>query len=508
MNFAGLLEFHARSDPLALAVADSRCRLDYGDLDALASRFGSAALAAGLTRGDRVAILLPNRVEEVIALLGAMKAGLLPVPLNWRLQGTDLARVIDHAAPALIVTQDDRLAEVGDGAGRIVVSAGQSARAGSFWQFVASGDPGLGAIGRQGRDIANLMYTSGTTSTPKAAIHTHAMRLAIAGAMADGFRLSRRDVALAVSPLFHTSGMSVLSNALFSGCPCILMEKWDLARFLQLLGQKGVTFLHLISTLMVDIATADRALFDGLQSRVRMTWGGGHSIDPSLLEEYERRIGGTFVQGYARTEGGLSYNSVDRERRSFAHHGFANENSSEMGIFDPATGLRCPDGTTGEIAVRGDGVSPGYWDGPMIRVPPSFDGGWQRTGDLGFIGADGALRFLGRTDQMIKTGGENVYPSEVETALLRIPGVANAAVFGVPDPRWGQKVAAVVVRSAPELTETDIDREIRRDLAGFKVPRLIAFVGDLPRLGNQKVDLRRCREMVLDGATPAQVQQA
>ena len=496
MNFASLLELHLRGDPGALALADSRCRFTFAELDAQVNRFATASLrAAGLSAGDRVAILLPNRVEGVIAILGSMKAGLVPVPLNWRLQGPDLAKVANHCSPSLIVTETSRRDEF-DRFGDAVLLTEDQTRSGSFWRFVDSGAPDFRAIGRQMGDIANLMYTSGTTATPKAAIHPHGMRVAMASAMADAFQLSRRDIALAISPLFHTSGMSVFSNALFAGCPCILMEKWDLERFVHLIETEKVTFMHLISTLIVDIVSADPALFSRIGNSVRMTWGGGHSINPDLLEEFERRVGGTFVQGYARTEGGLCYNSIDKAQRGFVHHGFPNTNSSEIAIFDTATGLRCPDGDTGEIAVRGDGVSPGYWDGSFVRVPNTYDGGWQKTGDLGFIGPEGALRFLGRTDHMIKTGGENVYPTEVEAALLKIRGISDAAVFAVSDIRLGQKVAAVIVRSDEKLSEAKIDKEIRELLGGFKIPRVIAFVPELPKLGNQKIDLKMCRAIV------------
>jgi acyl-CoA synthetase (AMP-forming)/AMP-acid ligase II len=227
-----------------------------------------------------------------------------------------------------------------------------------------------------------------------------------------------------------------------------------------------------------------------------MTWGGGHSINPALLEEFERRVGGVFVQGYARTEGGLAYNSIEPHERSFDHHGFANANSAEIAIFDPENGQLCPAGVQGEIAVRGDGVSPGYWDGNVTRKLPLYEGGWQPTGDLGELAEDGALRFLGRIDSMIKTGGENVYPAEVEQVLLKIEGVQDAVVFGLPDPRWGEKVAAVVVRSNPLLTAAAVEHGARASLGAFKIPRVVVFVPELPKLGNSKIDLQACRRLV------------
>jgi acyl-CoA synthetase (AMP-forming)/AMP-acid ligase II len=322
------------------------------------------------------------------------------------------------------------------------------------------------------------------------------MRVAIAAAMADCFGLSRRDVGLAISPLFHTSGMSVLGNCVFVGCPLVLLEQWDIDEFVKTIASEQVTFMHLIGTIVVDIARAPEAHFPRGPSSVRFTWGGGHSLDPQALETFERRIGGVFLQGYSRTEGGLTYNPIDRARRRFDSNGFANRNSSDVAIMDPATQRFCADGDIGEIVVRGDGVSPGYWDHEFIRSRPAYEGGWQPTGDLGSYDPAVGLRFLGRSDHMIKTGGENVYPNEVEAVLLAMPQVADAVVVGIPDQRLGHRVAALVVPADASVTATDVERACRAALAGFKIPRTVAFVDSLPRLGTQKVDLAACRNVL------------
>lgn len=496
MNFAGFLEIHARSNPAGLALADSRCRFSFDELNRLANAFANGLIEAGIRKGDRVAICLLNRVELVIALFGCFKSGIVAVPLNWRLQGPDLAKVAVHAAPSSVVTTQSRAKEFLDLKLPMVLEVSDADKTGSFWDLVNRSSCEFRSEGRQANDVANLLYTSGTTSTPKAAIHTHGMRVAIAAAMADCFQLSRQDKALAVSPLFHTGGMSVLSNAIYAGCPCILMEKWDVRDFLRIVAEEQITFMHIIATLVVDIAAAPAELFKGLNSRVRMAWGGGHNVDTAVLTAFEDRLGATLLLGYARTEGGLTYNRLRKSERTFTHNGFPNSNSSEVAIFDRATGEKCGVDFVGEIAVRGDGVSPGYWDNGFIRKPDLIDGSWQGTGDLGYLDSDGALHFIGRSDEMIKTGGENVYPSEVAAALLAIDGIADAAVFGIPDPRMGQKVAALIVRATPDLTVESVDRQVRALLGGFKIPRAVAFVDELPRLGSQKIDYAACRRIM------------
>ncbi len=500
MNFALFLEIKARTSPDDLALVDQRLRLTWAELDSWSNRLAATLSHRGMGRGDRMAVLLPNRAEAVITLLGCMKAGVVAVPLNWRLAGQELYRVVAHCKPGCLLTTQERAQELGSHlkGSALLMSLGDNTKEGSFWSAIQDAQPRYRAAPCQSADVANLLYTSGTTSTPKAAIHTHGMRVAVAAAMADCFELSGRDVALCISPLFHTSGLSVFSNAIFAGCTLILQEKWDLDQFVQLVAKERVTFMHMIGTLVVDIASAPAAVFEPLKgrSRMRFTWGGGHSLSPDSFLAFEERVGGVFLQGYSRTEGGLSYNPLDITKRRFDHNGLPNRNSSELAIIDPSTKLRCADGVIGEVCFKGDGVSPGYWDGAYIRFVPSYDGGWQPTADLGFIDPEGNLHFLGRDDHMIKTGGENVFPDEVVSVLLAMPQVSDAVVLGLPDERLGQRVAAVVVASDPQLSRPQIDKACRAALGAYKIPRSVAFVQALPRLGSGKVDLAACRALL------------
>lgn len=500
MNFAQFLELHARNKPDQLAVADHRVRLSWRELDTWAGRLATRLQQADLSRGDRMAFFMPNRVETAIALLGCMKIGVIAVPLNWRLRGEELAKIIAHSRSSCLLTTQEWIAEL---RGRMPTNAlllvvDDGPMQGSFWTEAGACEPLARAAQCQNSDVANLLYTSGTTSTPKAAIHTHGMRVAVAAAMTDCFELSGHDVALAQSPLFHTSGLSVFSNAIYVGCSLILQEKWDLRQFVQLVADEGVTFMHLIGTLVVDIANAPEQAFAPLKgrSRMRFTWGGGHSLAAQSFLDFERRIGGVFLQGYSRTEGGLSYNPLDIATRRFDHNGLPNRNSSELAIVDPVTQKHCPIGVIGEVCFRGDGVSPGYWDGDYLRIVPAYDGGWQPTGDLGFVDELGNLHFLGRNDHMIKTGGENVFPDEVVAVLLAMPQVGDAVVLGMPDQRLGHRVAAVVVAADAALRREDIDTACRAALGSFKIPRAIAIVNALPKLGSGKVDLAACRKLL------------
>ncbi|WP_173935163.1 class I adenylate-forming enzyme family protein [Chelativorans sp. Marseille-P2723] len=493
MNFAVFLEMRARSAPDETALVDKRHRFTWSGLDRAASRFASLLVARGVKPGDRVATFMTNRAEMVIAFLGALKAGVVFLPVNARLQEADLARVLDHARPAMVLVTEDRAGLVAaPHADNTVVVDG----AASLLALLDTMPDDFPMLGRQSHDIANIVYSSGTTGMPKAVIHTHGVRVAIAGGMADHFKLSIHDAALVVSPLFHIAGLNVLCNALFAGCKIVLLEKWDLADFLSILTAERITYMQMVSTILVDIAAAPASAFAGLDSAVRFTWGGGHNVDTETITLYEKRIGGVFLQGWGRTEGGFTYNLLDRDKRRFDTHGKVNTNASEVAVYDHAAGRLAAPGEIGEIVVRGDGVSPGYWDGDYVRVRPPLEGGWQPTGDLGRFDADGQMHFLGRDDHMIKTGGENVYPAEVEAVLLDMPEISDAVVLGIPDPRLGQRIAAVLVPTRPGVAAADVEAVCRRALAGFKIPRAMAFVDKLPRLGSEKVDLAACRELL------------
>ena len=501
MNFAIFLDIKARSHPHELAVADHRLRLTWSELNQFTDQFANFLKDHQLGASHRISFLLPNRVEHVIAILGCMKAGVVGVPLNWRLAGEELRKVVTHCDASFLITTQSRSQEILAFKTPVsMLTVEEEKQHGSFWKTIERYPSTFVTRGCQSHDVANLLYTSGTTSTPKSAIHTHGMRLSIAASMADCFQLSSKDIALAVSPLFHTSGLSVFSNALLVGCPLILLEKWDLRAFVELIAKERITFMHLIGTLLIDIANGPEDMFQPLEGKrcMRFTWGGGHLINPEHFLAFEKRIGGVFSLGYARTEGGLSYNPIDLQLRGFDNNGLPNKNSSELAILHLQTHTHEPQGVIGEICFRGDGLSPGYWDGKYIRYMPLYDGGWHPTGDLGYIDEQLRLHFLGRDDNMIKSGGENVFPDEVAAVLLSIPQITDAVVLGIPNERMGATVAALVVCSDPSFSEKDIDTACRAALASYKIPRHIIFTDALPKLGSGKIDLTQCKQYFPD----------
>jgi len=245
----------------------------------------------------------------------------------------------------------------------------------------------------------------------------------------------------------------------------------------------------------VDITKLDPAVCARYDtSALRQTWCGGGAIGPELMAAYEDRVGGVACEGWGRSEGGMSWNAAAGTQRKIGTQGAVLTQICELRIVD-ARGQDVPQGDEGEILVRGDTVIGSYWRRPDLDAAVIDEAGWMRTGDMASVDADGFVVFLGRADHMIKTGGENVYPAEVEGMLLDLPGVREAAVVGLPDDRLSQRVAAAVVADSM-LSSRDVEEWGRAHLAGYKRPRTVVLVDSIPRLANEKVDYPAVRRLI------------
>src|SRR5664279_4744718 len=257
-----------------------------------------------------------------------------------------------------------------------------------------------------------------------------------------------------------------------------------------------VSYMHMITTLMVDVVKLDPDVFMNVDTTsMRQTWCGGGAMSPDMIGEYERKVGGLVCEGWGRSEGGLSWNPPQVDRRLLGSQGRLMDQIFAMKIVD-VEGHEVPVGQTGEIVARGDTVITSYWRRQDLDAALFDDEAWLRTGDAASLDEDGFLHFQGRIDHMIKTGGENVYPAEVEEALLDMPGVQDAAVLGTPDERLGQLVTAVVVPLDDAISSDAVEEWGRKTLAGYKRPRRVIVVEAIPRLANEKVDYPQVRRML------------
>lgn len=485
MNVVNLLDQHARNHPDAPAIiCDNSPPLSYSELQAQTSSFAVRLGRQGIGQGERIAILLDNSPEFVIAFLGALRAGVVPTPLNIRLSSAEVAALMSDVDARLLIAREPR--ELDHKFATPVILAEEILELAS--SDVANAN--LAPVERQSADLANIMFTAGTSGSPKGVLHPHGMHVALGAGMAEYFHLSMDDVAMILSPMYHIGGLTVLATALFVGCPFVLEPNWERERVMASIDRHGVTFMHMITTVLLDIVNAEKSERSAFAAdALRCVFTGGGPATSDQLRWFEERFSCWVSEGYGRTEGSKAWNPADPSRRP-GSNGRPLETVARMRIVNE-TGAEQPIDVEGEIEVKGDGVALGYWKRPDLSREVFVADGWMRTGDKGRIDGDGFLHYLGRSDGMIKSGGENVYPKEVEDVLLSLLGVSEAAVVGVPDARLGEVVGAVIV--ADGWDAESIQQACREYLAGYKLPRRIRMVDRIPRLGSEKLDILKVR---------------
>jgi fatty-acyl-CoA synthase len=472
-------------DRLALICAETGRRLGYGEWNQRAdtvARFLSVSL--GIRRGDRVTVLSPNRLEYLDVFFACGKLGAVLHNPNWRLAPPELEQVIQHAAPAAIL-YDDELAERAAWL-RVDARRVPLAALSDLPPAAAPPPPTLGAD-----DPWVICYTGGSTGTPKGVILTHGTITQNAVNTAAGWELRPDDVALLDAPLFHTGGLNVFTTPLVHvGGASILCRRFEPERALDRLASGEVSLYFGVPTMFVRLQEHER--FAGADlSRVRLLIGGGAPAPPRLFERFFAK-GIPFRMGYGLTEAGPNNFRMPTELAwtKPGSVGFPLDNV-ETRLVDEAGALVDQPDRVGELCLRGPHVTPGYFRDPQATAAVLSPDGWLRTGDLARRDADGCTTIVGRSKEMYISGGENVYPAEVEGALAAHPAVVEAAVVGIPDEIWGEVGrAVVVVRPGARLEEAELARHLRARLAGYKVPKRIDFVEELPRTGAGKIDRR------------------
>ena len=468
-------------DRLAFTEAASGRRLTYREFDDRAERAAAVLLEHGLGPGDRVATLTLNGTAFFEILFAAARIGAIVVPLNWRLSIEELRAIVADCAPRLIVHDDANAAM----AARLPVPplalAGYEEEVAAA-PLVRHGD---GAWAPEG--IWYLLYTSGTTGKPKAVIQTFGMALANYVNVVQAIDLTSADRVLNFLPLFHTAGINLYTlPTLIAGGSVTVLPKFDVDQVMAAIAEGAVTCFFGVPTIYQAIQQhAGFAATD--LGRVR-SWGcGGAALPEPLLRTFLDR----FVRvcsGYGMTETGPTLCLMDAGNVE-AKIGSAGKPQllSQIRIVD-AGGRRLGPGLAGEIQVRGANVTPGYWNNEAATKAAFTADGWLRTGDVARRDADGYVTVVDRIKDMYISGGENVYPAEVEHALLAHPEVLEAAVIGVADERWGEVGRAFVVPREELRPDAETLRAFCRErIAAYKVPKTIEVVAELPRTAAGKV---------------------
>ncbi len=464
-------------------------RVTYGQLNALANRFAHALRGLGVARGDRVATLAMNRLEYPALYFAAAKLGAIHVPLNFRWKADEVRYALAQSeAAVLLVARDfeDMARSLGPDLPTLRhVIALDGEHTGSAAHLLARASDAEPESDVEERDPHVMLYTSGTTGDPKGALLSHRSYVLQAAQTQGTTGLGEDDVGLCMFPMFHMGGWAMPLGYWANGGCVILMERADPGEILRLVGHERVTYLYLIPTLFDSVLSLpgfDRADLSSLRAL-----GSGTSVmtEGQVRAIVERFRNPNLFVAYGQSEAGpiatLRPRDVLRKPTSVGRP-VVNVDVSLVG----ADGARAGTGDVGEIVCRSEFTMLGYWRMPDATAEALRDG-WLHTGDLGTFDGDGFLHIAGRVREMIKCGGENVYPAEVERCLLEHPAVAEAAVFGVPDERWGEiVVAAVVAQAGAALGEDEVVGHVRTRLAGYKKPRHVLVLDALPRTASTR----------------------
>jgi len=499
LNVAECVTLAARRSPRAEALVFDDIRMDYGTLLDGVGRVAACLRRAGLQRGDRVAIILPNTPQFPIIYYGVLYAGGVAVPLNPLQTAREYRHLFEDAQPKLIFVWADLAATVfaaldtaSVSAELVVVEPDQGTatpeRGRSFLAELARADDFPDMAETMPDELAVIMYTAAYRGKPLGAQLTHFNLFQNAHTV--GTRLlnyTPEDRCLCALPLFHSFGQCVMMNAaLLAGACLVLMPRFDAANVLETVERERLTVIGLVPT-MYQFLLGTKASLAPDMSTLRHALVGGATMPVSVMDAFKARFGLTVLEGYGLTETSpvVSFNmSVAANRPGSVGLPLW---GCEVRVVDKE-GYTLPPGATGEIVVRGHNVMKGYWRQPEITAETIRDG-WLHTGDWGFLDEEGYIYLKGLKKDMLIRAGLNVYPKEIEAVLLEHPLVEDAAVVGIPDVVRGEEArACVVAKSIPEDFEKQLKRHCQENLAGYKCPRYFAVMDALPRKPDGTVD--------------------
>ncbi|MFD5567493.1 acyl-CoA synthetase [Streptomyces cadmiisoli] len=471
----------SRKNPRRVALVHHDTRITYGQLHDRTVRLAHHLRHLGVRRGDRIAYLGPNHPAYLETMFATSLLGAVFVPLNTRLAEPELRQCLSDSG-SLVLVHSPVFAAFADACGvtrRVSVDA-------SYERALAGAETTEIDEHVSGDDLAMIMYTSGTTGRAKGAMLTHANVIWNCHNMLVDMDFASDEVTLLSAPLFHTACLNVAClPTLLKGGTVVLEETFSPSRTLDLIEEHAVTAMFGVPTMFQQIAAEER--FDRADfSSMRFLMCGAAPVPLALIETYQQR-GLILLQGYGMTEASAGIAVLDSEH-AVAKVGSAGlpQFYTDVRVVD-AAGRDTAPGERGELLVEGPSVIPGYWGLPAETLA-AFTDGWLRSGDVAVRDDDGYLTIVDRIKDMIISGGENIYPAEVENALYQHPDVADCAVIGVPDEQWGEVGRAVVVRARGEAaTAEDILSFLEGRLARYKIPKSVVFTDALPRSGVGKL---------------------
>lgn len=523
VNLAVILTDSAREYPAKDAIAFMGMRFSYRDINTISNQVANGLRAAGVQRGEKVAICCPNLPYFPMVYYGILKAGCTVVPLNVLLKRREIAyHLQDSDSVALICfegTKELPIAQEAWGAFGDVescrhfwvlpaVPGGPSPIEGAktFGELIEGQPEFFDTEQMDTNDTAVILYTSGTTGKPKGAELTHANMLFNAMISRDFARSTPDDVLLVVLPLFHSYGQTVMMNAGFlAGCTLVLLPRFEAGAALKLMQDEKVTLFAGVPTMYWDILNyPDLDKFDlaKIKQSLRICNSGGAAMPVEVMRAFEKKFEVPILEGYGLSETSpvACFNRIDRERKA-----------GSIGLPVWGVEMRCVDeqmndvpvGEPGEVIIRGHNIMKGYYKRPEA-TEEAFRGGWFHTGDVAKIDEDGYFYIVDRTKDMIIRGGFNVYPRELEEVLVTHPDISLAAVIGIPDEEYGEEIMAYVIpKPGKTLNPDEIIAWSKQQMAAYKYPRIVEVVESFPLGPSGKILKTELRQMAKEKLSTA-----
>jgi O-succinylbenzoate-CoA ligase len=503
-NIGLLLSKRALINPEREAFVDSSSglRLTFAQLNSRCNRLANSLIELGVKQGDRVALSLMNSAEFLEAYFAVAKIGGIVVPLNWRLVSDELEFILKDSGAKTLIFGEEFIDVVADLNSRgektdvenwiqVAADNGENEFAQDYENFRDKGNDVEPEIGAEDDDLLYIMYTSGTTGLPKGVVHSHHTSIWALITFVASTDLRDEDRYLAALPLFHVGSLIPVTLNIYWGVTSIIMREFDPVRAWDLIQEEKVTCSLLVPAMLNFMSQVpDIRSYD--YSNLRWIQSGASPLPVNLIKKYaEWDIEVHQIYGLTECCGPAcvisaenALNKIGSTGRPFFH--------TEGKVVDEE-GNDCSPGEQGEVWLKGKHIMLEYWNRPEATAETITEDGWLRTGDVAAIDDEGFIYIQDRIKDMIISGGENVYPAEIENVILALPGVTEVAVIGQPSEKWGESPFAIVVKNDEEVSEADILNHCDGKLARFKLPKGAAFIDVIPRNANGKVLKRELR---------------
>ncbi|HET7668620.1 MAG TPA: long-chain-fatty-acid--CoA ligase [Mycobacterium sp.] len=508
-SMADIVRVHGAERAGVAALVVGERIVSYGELDARSNQAANAFRAAGVGFGDRVAFIEKNGVEFFEIAYGLGKLGAVMTPVNWRLAAPEMLQIIADAGSTVVVVGSEffgHIEAIADDLTNVhtILAIGGHDRWPEFGHWIAdqpTHDPGV-TTGPD--DIAVQLYTSGTTGLPKGVMLTNGNLFSLMSRITPQWRFTADSVSIAVMPMFHIAGSGWALVGAYSGATNVVMRDVDPAAILDAIPRHRVTNILLVPAVIQFVLTTPGVENTDFSSLRTLVYGASPISDDVLIKGLQRlRCEFIGVYGLTETTGAITQLKADEHdpvnrpqllRSCGKPHPWV-----EIRIVD-ANGDDVPNGTVGEVWTRSPQNMAGYWNNPVATAATVTSDGWLKTGDAGYFGEDDYIYLYDRVKDMIVSGGENIYPAEIENVLMAHEDVGDVAVIGVPDQTWGEAVKAIVVAAAgASPSEADLIAFARDRLARYKLPKSIDFTAALPRNPSGKLLKRQLREPYWEG---------